>query len=858
MKTTTDFNQGIPTTAQILRYLVRVLGLPIKGAVSYKDFQRLESGGLSPEKIMEVLEAVFDHLWSLGATGDADGSLDAVRDKFEGKDEEAKRWRYDAAGRPIFGRTEWLREFLEFLHRNDALRRALGPAFVGRGAVFIWLRQFVIPFWAANLAEYYHVGVRWDRGMPGGRFWFLPQVSFSPAGASVHKTPVNLALAWWQDNLGERRKVALLDQILDVVAAEAELTVIWRAVFEAGKRAPETLGLRLVPLLSEPAILVSFDLHYLVAALLELVFPKLKKAERAKIERAVVALPLIRRKQDDGTMRSDDLWRGLYLNQMPLGLMVTAEAKALRVSLQAAKSLRKNVPPYRSWSSTGKMEWSDYVPTLKDVDLKTPEHVAAKEWETKLQAFGRTDGKKHTAEAIDTFWPTLVGAYEFTVKNPPAGIHPDVTQLIWSRVVEGAEQIVRSGVMPQESERRAFLREILLRGALDPKPEIEADTETSFARSPSWGSPSPRIDAAQALIVWPRETRANDDELRAAIRRLVADPHPAVRFQIAGACNTLYDVDRPFMWELIKERAPQEVNAGVWTGLLGAIDRIAPGHQDEAADLFFDYLQRFPRPDEANRDPADTAVAGLSDLFIRFGHARATDYVMKMVADPVRHAHYLKLLCQNFRDTLAVGLRPTDTEFQRNLHRRGLEFFLTLVRNGRTVLDAFMAQGDKAPAPKREEVREVVQLLDGVNMQVFFASGAHDGKRPSAEEPAPPTMEFWQETKPIIDELVTLPSTHIAYHLSETLEFLITADPLEVFRCIVRVVANTKADGFAHEHLAVGVITRIVERYLADYAELFRAHEDLRAGLLQVLDTFADVGWPEARRLIRSLSSLYR
>ena len=202
MKTTTDFKQGIPTTAQILRYLIRVLGLPIKGAVGYKDLQRLESGGLSPEKIMEVLEAVFDHLWSLGATGEANGSLDAVRDRFEGKDEEAKRWRYDAEGRPIFGRTEWLREFLEFLHRNDALRRAVGPAFVGRGAVFIWLRQFVIPFWAANLAEYYHVGIRWDRGMPGGRFWFLPQVSFSPVGASVHKTPVNLALAWWQDILG--------------------------------------------------------------------------------------------------------------------------------------------------------------------------------------------------------------------------------------------------------------------------------------------------------------------------------------------------------------------------------------------------------------------------------------------------------------------------------------------------------------------------------------------------------------------------------------------------------------------------------------------------------------------------------
>lgn len=656
-------------------------------------------------------------------------------------------------------------------------------------------------------------------------------------------------------NLAEKGETAALNRILDLVAKEADLAVIWRALFEAGKRAPDTLGLRLVPLLSEPAMLTSLDLHYLVAAVLELVYPKLKKADRAKIERAVVALPPIRRKQEDGSIRVDDTWRGLYLNQMPEALMATAEAKDVRASLAAAKTLRRNEPPFRSYSSMGRMEWSDYVPGIEGVDVKTPPHLEAKEWDRKLQSFRRTDGAKFTVEAIDAFWPTLLGAFDFAVKVPPAGLHAAIAHLIWSRVVEGAEFIVRSGVMPKDPDRRAVLREILLRGAVDPDPEVVAETEASFARGLSWGSPSPRIDAAQALIVWPRETRANDDELRAAIRRLAGDPHPAVRFQIAGACNTLYDADRPFMWELIKARTSQELNAGVWSGWLAAVDRIAPGHQDEAAEIFFDYLQRFPRPDEANRDPADTAVSGLSDLFIRFGHARATDYVMKMVADPVRQAHYLRLLCHNFRDTLAVGLLPIDTELRRNLHGRGVDFFLTLVRNARRALEHLLA----APSPTRQDdLGSVLRLLDDLNMQVFFASGAHDAKRGSSDKDRPAVADFWRETRPIIDELVTLPSTHIAYHLAETLEFLIPADPAEIFRRIVQVVANTKTDGFAHEHLAVGVITRIVERYLADYAELFRAQADLRAGLLQVLDTFADVGWPEARRLIRNLSGLYR
>jgi hypothetical protein len=648
----------------------------------------------------------------------------------------------------------------------------------------------------------------------------------------------------------------VLEQILDLIAGEAELAVIWAMLLEAGRRAPDTLGIRLIPLLSAPAILTGYDTQHPAAALLAAVFPKLKRSVRAEIERVVVALPKSRWKDNAGKLQRSDKWRGLYLNQISPGLMVTAAAKTLYRVLAAEKELRKNEPTFSSWGSTGQIDWPDYVPSLREVDLKTDAHLAARDWEQKLRGFSRADGKKQTAESVTGFWPEIIGAYQFAATQSPPGLHPDVAQLVWAHLVGVAEQIVRSGVMPEEPARQALLREILLRGARDPQPEVEADTEAAFARGPSWGSPCPRIDAAEALIVWPRETRANDDELRTVLRTLAADLHPAVRYQIAGACNSLYDVDRPFMWELIRDRTAKEHNPGVWSGWLSAIDRIAPAHQDEAAGLFFEYLRRFPRTEEAHHDPADYAVGGLSDLFIRFGHPRATEYVMAMVNDPVRRAHYLGLLCHNFRATLAIGLEPGATDFQRKLHARGREFFLTLVRNGRAALEALLAQARAGTPPPEADVRAILQLLDSLNMQVFFASGAHDAKK--LEEPPPPLAAFWRETKPIIDELVQLPSTHIAYHLTETLEYLISADPAEVFRCLVQVVANTKADGFALEHLAVGVITRIVERYLADYGALFTEQPELMTGLLQVLDVFADVGWPEARRLIRNLSQLYR
>lgn len=522
------------------------------------------------------------------------------------------------------------------------------------------------------------------------------------------------------------------------------------------------------------------------------------------------------------------------------------------------------MPPFRSDGGfVGRAEWSDYIPELSKEDLRTPIHIEAQEWDRRLQRHPWNEGSKLSPKAIDEVWPDLEAAYQFAVTQPAPDLNPHAGHRVWSRVVEVAESIVRNQYLPKAPERRQLLRSILLRAVNDPKPKDDPKAEEHFARSPSWGSPSPRIDAAQGLIVWGRETRELDNEIRSALRALAADRHPAVRFQISASCNALYEVDRDLMWELIRARAPVESNAGVWSGWLMSLARIAPGHQQAVAELIFDYLRRFPRSEEKNRDPADTAVETLGSLFIRNGHQASEQFVFDLLASPVESAFFIRNLCQQFRDALAIGLSDDATEFQQNVHARALRYFLAVVASAKQELDRRLPLLVDPPASERndhiEAVRSLLQTLDTVNMQIHFASGAHDGPNARSQGiPPPPPSRFWADVKPIIEALIETESAHIAYHLAETLEYLISADPPAIFAQLVRLVRHAKKDGFAHESLAVGVITRIVERYLADHSDLFLHDATRRSGLIEILDTFAEVGWQEARRLIRNLSRIYR
>jgi hypothetical protein len=71
-----------------------------------------------------------------------------------------------------------------------------------------------------------------------------------------------------------------------------------------------------------------------------------------------------------------------------------------------------------------------------------------------------------------------------------------------------------------------------------------------------------------------------------------------------------------------------------------------------------------------------------------------------------------------------------------------------------------------------------------------------------------------------------------------------------------RIVKSSLGDGYQYESLGASVIVRIVERYLADYRDVLREHEDCQRLLIELLDAF--VNWPEARKLAYRLGEVFR
>ena len=123
-------------------------------------------------------------------------------------------------------------------------------------------------------------------------------------------------------------------------------------------------------------------------------------------------------------------------------------------------------------------------------------------------------------------------------------------------------------------------------------------------------------------------------------------------------------------------------------------------------------------------------------------------------------------------------------------------------------------------------------------------------------------MRFWIEARPILTKLTSEMHPHTSYHLVQTLHHLLPCDPKEAFLLAASSIRNAGAAGMQHDHLAVGVVVKLIQQVLADHREIFRSPagqaNDCLTALLEVLDQFVEAGWAEARLLTNRLEEIYR
>src|SRR5579862_910544 len=99
---------------------------------------------------------------------------------------------------------------------------------------------------------------------------------------------------------------------------------------------------------------------------------------------------------------------------------------------------------------------------------------------------------------------------------------------------------------------------------------------------------------------------------------------------------------------------------------------------------------------------------------------------------------------------------------------------------------------------------------------------------------------------------------HIAHSILEALQFFIPVDPPVVLLVVGDVVRTGSKYGYQYELLAMDLMVKIIEQYLAAYRTILRENPACSQALMDTLDVFVRVGWPKAHRLAYRLNEIFQ
>lgn len=150
----------------------------------------------------------------------------------------------------------------------------------------------------------------------------------------------------------------------------------------------------------------------------------------------------------------------------------------------------------------------------------------------------------------------------------------------------------------------------------------------------------------------------------------------------------------------------------------------------------------------------------------------------------------------------------------------------------------------------------VVRSADSLIQELYFASGAFEGNASTARPSLEQRAAWFRDGMSTLENLTSVNHPHSCYQLLEIFEYLIDESPTRVFKAIAATVGTVGL--FQYESMGVSVVVRIVERYIAEYRQLFVDDSTLLTQLRMTLEIFARVGWPAALHLSYELGEIFR
>ncbi len=659
----------------------------------------------------------------------------------------------------------------------------------------------------------------------------------------------NLLFAGLLD-LAKVNKIADIDSVFDMFKTEMQMAFLWSRLLTVGTHSPSILGLRLWELAKAKPIIESNDTLFALGNYLERTYEYFTESQRQQIEDNILDI-VQPDNQDDNAWR--ERRRDRLISLIPTQYLTTSSAKQLKLSLELTNSLYSNTPLCSSSSSWRKVT-DENILDRQGVNTDAPANLELRELYWSLAEW--CDGNKDDT-AIDGLMPTVCALSDLLSK--PSKADERQLSLAWVRFSGFVSKALLLSNDPT-SIRFETLRTIILKLARheEPKPNSELDASWNIA---AW-SPSPRTEAAQAL---PWLTHfGKDKEALEAIQQLSHDPVPAVRFLIACELWRVVEHMSTEMWLIFDTMADTEQNGIVLQGITNSLWRLIV--EDNSQSLVL--IKKLMRRVKEDTDSDDKARPALISMTVDYAVQQEDQWAKDMIASWQSAPLQFPGSISRAGHRLVEHIQP---QHHGNQLANARSLLLTLIDGVADGLCELQKQG-AAQGEQQDKRQNTMKLLYGViNDAVMRMHFAADIVPTGRKRTKPQTLNddqrkaFFTDILPILQRVIDfglvketgmlLAST--AHHFMQLLNGVLNYDPPLVLRLASEVVTSSKRFDYTIDSMAMRETVTLVETILADHRESIQDASSIN-NLLNLLDAFVEVGWPEALHLVWRLDEIYR
>lgn len=635
--------------------------------------------------------------------------------------------------------------------------------------------------------------------------------------------------------------------VADQISTSSAWAITWARLFLAAVRRNDSVVDQLWPIAADEAWLSHVDTQKDAIDLVARGYVRRSIAEREALETSVTTFSMEEYTTPEAAR--EHLIQRLF-SVIGSDQLVTDSARAILAATPAEsieRSLR-NERPFRITSGFGQSEPFYWIEGL---DRERPSNVTAMEAIEAARDYIEAKPGRPSTEEIDTAHTlNLLEAIargleardlDETLRSHGEGVIGQGCALL----AHGERLVVREGFDP--IDRYLALLRI---SATSGNPEVSDETESEYERSPSWGGPAARVEAATAVLDLCLQRADVYPRLAEDIDRLLDDRHPAARSQSVAHLIRLWDLDRASFWRRLELRLAREANFAVLRSAVNVLRMVIHVEPDRSERLVLALLARYSGT--AKQADLEVSLADLVAILLVTHQSEAAETVLsRWLDDPSAHSEQLGTILFTLRDAVVLGLHPGESEDSALRHRAQalLHRIVAAASGPLATYDPRVA----VPEDQVPKLKACIELVDKAAMQLYFATGRVNGGTGIDDAGC---EIYLREVASTLELIAEQAQPHTIYQLLQLLEILASQDPERAFDLTARAIRGGGAkSGYQYEPLGAELMVRLIGGFLADSKEIFGS-EERRQALVDCLEIFMEAGWPSARKLLYRLPEL--